>query len=52
MEPLSVVCAWDETAVKVKVTLVMISHEQAESLTAELSASAERNIMALITQCD
>lgn len=31
MEPLSAVCAWDETALKVKVTLVMISHEQAES---------------------
>lgn len=42
MEPLSAVCVWDETAVKVKVTLVMISHELAESLTvavrAELSA--------------
>lgn len=39
MKPLSAVCAWDETAVKVKVTLVMISLEQAESLAVKLSAS-------------
>lgn len=52
MEPLSAVCAWDETAVKVKVTLVMISHEQADSLTVELSASTEWDIILLIAQCD
>lgn len=39
MEPLSAVCAEDETAVKVKVTLVMISYEQAESIAVELFAS-------------